>query len=206
VSAVPTRFVHIVGWEVHTNVWWGTCPADERAAGHRSTVVLNRGEGRAPDGALDGALEADVSFPPCERCGATFDPDFVDEDGDGPSRSAGSRHVYNTDSGNPEPGDMFWSEWLPHDGQTCSFYRWTNCDGRHLNVVLPNGHTWDVDARASNCDLPGDTEHRCWVRSGNPEEEPVTVGKSGRTCGAGAGSILAGDYHGFLTDGELRSC
>jgi hypothetical protein len=49
--------------------------------------------------------------------------------------------------------------------------------------------------------MPDDGEHRCWVRHGEPPR--ITVDKNGPTCQAGAGSILAGDYHGFLRDGAF---
>ncbi|GAC1521610.1 MAG: hypothetical protein NVS3B1_06000 [Marmoricola sp.] len=78
-------------------------------------------------------------------------------------------------------------------------------DGICLMVRLPNGHDWMVDAEASNCTRPGDRSHRCWVRSGDPRTGSVTVGKDGETCSAGAGSIAAGDYHGFLTGGVLTA-
>jgi hypothetical protein len=71
-------------------------------------------------------------------------------------------------------------------------------------VVLPNGHIWDVDGRASNCDMKEDRTHRCWVRHGDPPN--VHVDKNGHTCHAGAGSILSGNYHGFLHNGELTNC
>lgn len=79
----------------------------------------------------------------------------------------------------------------------------TGPDGRQLWVVLPNGHVWCIDGRASNCTMPDDDEHRCWVRHGSPEDGTLTVDKAGHTCKAGAGSILAGNYHGFLEDGAL---
>jgi hypothetical protein len=126
-------------------------------------------------------------------------------------------------SGQLEPGNMFWADWLPHEPCDdpgpfrCADWKnsdgsyakrgWHNCvDGRHLNVMLPNGITWDVDSRASNCDMPNDVLHRCWQRRFNPETETpkFTVGKDQPTCGAGAGSIQSGDYHGFLHDGALR--
>ena len=66
---------------------------------------------------------------------------------------------------------------------------------------LPNGREWDIDSRCSNCTLPDDRIHRCWVRHGEPPN--IHVDKNGHTCSAGAGSILAGDYHGFLHNGEL---
>jgi hypothetical protein len=39
------------------------------------------------------------------------------------------------------------------------------------------------------------------VRHG--EAPNITVDKNGVTCGAGAGSIQCGSYHGFLRNGEL---
>jgi hypothetical protein len=96
------------------------------------------------------------------------------------------------------PGMMWWSEWLHHSGR-CMY--WDDCTTPHLYVVLPGGHEWDVMSRASNCTMPNDRLHRCWVLEG--AEPNFSVGKSGRTCGAGAGSIMAGGYHGFLRNGML---
>lgn len=79
---------------------------------------------------------------------------------------------------------------------------WRGSDGLSLMVKTPGGD-WHVDGRASNCTLPKDDGHKCWVRHGDPRTEPVTVDKRGRTCAAGAGSIQAGSYHGFLRDGKL---
>lgn len=74
-------------------------------------------------------------------------------------------------------------------------------NGPHLIVMTP-GSEWNIDSRASNCGLPYDYAHRCWIRHGEPPL--VTVDKAGgATCTAGAGSIQAGSYHGFLTGGEL---
>lgn len=95
-------------------------------------------------------------------------------------------------------GAMWFAEWM-------SFH--LGPDGRCLVVRLPNGMDWLVDSRASNCTKPDDTEHRCWVRHGEPPN--VTIDKNGNTCDAGAGSIGAGSgenyYHGFLVDGALVS-
>lgn len=81
-------------------------------------------------------------------------------------------------------------------------------DGITLCVKLPNGSDWCVDSQASNCDRKGEA-HSCWVREGDPRQCNVTVGKGGNTgantCTAGAGSILAGDYHGFLQAGILTA-
>jgi hypothetical protein len=100
-------------------------------------------------------------------------------------------------------------------------------DGKSLVVVLPsaNLHHWNVDSRASNCTVPckcgklysehdfskktgcerfipiDNGNHRCWVRHG--QAPLITVDKAGLTCGAGAGSIQADGWHGFLKNGEL---
>ncbi len=76
-------------------------------------------------------------------------------------------------------------------------------DGRTLFVMTPGG-TWSPDSRASNCGRPNDDVHFCWVRHGVPPI--ITVDKVGDTCVAGAGSILIGKYHGFLTNGKLTNC
>lgn len=94
------------------------------------------------------------------------------------------------------PGAMWYAPWM---GEL-----WRGLDGRTVLVRLPNGHDWCIDGIASNCDKQHDRAHKCWVRHG---EAPVlTVDKNGPTCGAGAGSIQAGDYHGFLRDGYLEEC
>jgi hypothetical protein len=111
--------------------------------------------------------------------------------------------------------DAFWlADWEHYRGP----------DGRSLVCKLPNGHTWQIDGVASNCDAPcqdcgepihrhlaqppsvpcrklNPRPHKCWIRHGTPPL--LTVDKNGATCNAGAGSILAGDYHGFLRNGRL---
>ena len=77
-------------------------------------------------------------------------------------------------------------------------------DGMSLHVLLPNGRTWTVDSEANNCTRKGES-HCCWVRHGDPHQANVTVDKDGDTCAAGAGSIQAGDYHGFLVSGVLSA-
>lgn len=87
------------------------------------------------------------------------------------------------------PGMMWDAFWM---GEWCQ-----GPDGRSLVVVCPNGREWMIDGPASNCTMPDDREHRCWTRTGTPPL--ISVGKQyGKTCGAGGGSIQAGDYHGFL--------
>ena len=134
----------------------------------------------------------------CDKCGLGYD---------GVQRvwrGSGTHRVYDTPDGELHPGDLYWADWahtVNDDGTVFCHDGWTNCDGRHLHAVCPNGCHWDIDSRASNCGLPGDTEHRCWIRSGEPPN--VNVDKNGRTCSAGAGSIVCSDYHGFLTAGAF---
>jgi hypothetical protein len=94
-----------------------------------------------------------------------------------------------------EPGACWDATWMP-------FSR--GPDGICLVVRCPNGHDWMVDSEASNCTRKGEP-HQCWVRHGDPRECKITVDKNGDTCSAGAGSIQAGDYHGFLQAGILTA-
>lgn len=80
-------------------------------------------------------------------------------------------------------------------------------DGRALVLILPDGFSWYIDSRASNCDMKTDNDHRCWVRHGSPElPETFHVDKNGLTCGAGAGSIDSKSWYGFCHNGELKVC
>ncbi len=97
------------------------------------------------------------------------------------------------------PGAMYDATW-------CHAYpQWCGPDGRSLIVRCPNGRDWHIDSRASNCTLPNDNTHRCWCRHGIPPD--LTVDKNPKpgssTCSAGAGSIQAGDWHGYLRAGYL---
>jgi hypothetical protein len=76
-------------------------------------------------------------------------------------------------------------------------------DHRSLIVKCPDGHEWMIDGRASNCTLPNDNTHHCWVRHGRPEDGTLHVDKNGNTCAAGAGSIQTPRWHGFLHNGFL---
>jgi hypothetical protein len=115
------------------------------------------------------------------------------------------------------PGAMWDAYWFAkYDGD------WVGPDGKSITVRCPNGVEWNIDSRARNCDSPCENcgvayrdhnyekcpgykdakPHKCWIRSGDPPM--LTVSKDGApTCGAGAGSIQAGDYHGFLRNGEF---
>src|SRR3954468_4127035 len=66
----------------------------------------------------------------------------------------------------PPPGALWWAEWLEDlegDGW------WKGPDGRILMAQTPGGQ-WCIDSRASNCTMPTDNEHRCWVRHGTPPD------------------------------------
>jgi hypothetical protein len=80
---------------------------------------------------------------------------------------------------------------------------WCGPDGRSLVVRVPGGAEWMIDSRASNCTLPKDDVHKCWVRHGRPEDGTLHVDKNGQTCAAGAGSIQTRNWHGFLHHGVL---
>lgn len=111
------------------------------------------------------------------------------------------------------PGAMYDAFWL------AEIEAFRGPDGRSLIVIAPNGLEWAVDGFANNCDSPcancgkpfhqcqgscpegfkDSHPHKCWVRHGEPPK--ITVDKDGITCGAGAGSIQVGGFHGFLRDG-----
>lgn len=121
-----------------------------------------------------------------------------------PLTGMGLHTRYNTESGKPEPGDMFWfypvKEWVE------SAITWDNHPGKELHVICPDGHEWNIDSRAKNCSLPKDNLHRCWIRHGEPPNITVMrkgepVGGEGGTCTAGSSSIDTGSYHGFLKNG-----
>ena len=92
------------------------------------------------------------------------------------------------------PGAMFHAEWLPKN------FNWDDESEPHLYVILPDGHYWDIDSRASNCPRPDDRNHRCWHREGTPPNLTVTKGPSWEN---GAGSVLTSSWHGYLRDGWL---
>jgi hypothetical protein len=105
---------------------------------------------------------------------------------------------YNTQNGYPSVGDMFYKDM--HDKGVCPDWG-DDCTDEHLICVLPDRQEWDMDARADNCTMKYDNQHRCWIRHGVPPL--ITVDKRGLSCHAGGGSILGRGYHGFLVGGEL---
>lgn len=134
----------------------------------------------------------------CEKCGYKFaDTDTW-------------QVFYSTVYRRMDTGDLLpWSdmpvgavrdcEWLHGKPQYCG------PDGRSLECKTPGG-SWIIDSVANNCTMPNDLVHKCWVRHGKPEDGTLHVDKNGHTCGAGAGSIVAGNFHGFLHNGHLTNC
>lgn len=188
---MKTRFIHVVADRPFWGVIWheGQCAAGHGDV-HRATLGAGDVSPSSDDTPCPRAEDRPAEWAPrCERCGAApggaSKLDFF----------TGVSRVYDTTSGDPEPGDIFEATWLPRN------FMFDDVE-RHLICVLPNGHHWHMTGRASNCTLPEDRKHRCWVVH---EEAPGVfhVDKNGLTCAAGAGSILAGDYHGFLHHGEL---
>ena len=190
-AGMPARLATVVAEQPNLVAMWdGSCGLGLHRAQLNVGPQLSPGEGAPPpfERSWDGS---------CERCGVSIPWD----DGDSVRLVGGCDRIWDTLSGKLEPGCLYWANWL--DNEHRCFYRWTNCDGRHLHAILPNGRPWDIDSSASNCTMPNDTEHRCWVRHGEPPN--LHVDKAGHTCAAGAGSILAGDYHGFLHNGAFTA-
>lgn len=143
----------------------------------------------------------------CDSCGAAVpagepDPVVVGAKGVRLVRQVFTSRLYDSPSGAPEPGDVYKIEY--HGSRECPY--WDNCDGVHVWAILPNGHTWDIDARASNCTMPQERTHRCWIKTGTPEDGTLHVDKNGFTCAAGAGSIAVPGYHGFLHGFNWTDC
>ena len=183
--------------------WFGGCPEDGGRNYHAAVVML----GTAPMGKVteDGITHwaepeftypgrDDSRWPAACGCGYAFtaaDPFDTFQDWSEALYRRGDDGSITTLRAAPD-GAM-WDAW---------WYPWKGPDGRSLIARCPGGHDWAIDARASNCALPGDEEHRCWIRHGEPPL--ITVDKDGLTCAAGAGSIQAGAYHGFLRNGRFE--
>lgn len=179
------------GEKIHVHNWWcGTC----NALSHSEV------QGRFP-------LDAELDYPEpkpeskaCPKCNGLAE-----------FSSAGSRRVMvRLDNGQEidrvtkHPGACYEERQPYYDRRTRA--KRTGPDGRVLTVICPDGRPWTIDSRASNCTMPQDNDHYCWVRTGSPETGDLSVHKDGHTCGAGAGSIDTGSYHGFLREGVFVSC
>jgi hypothetical protein len=142
----------------------------------------------------------DPRWPAACECGVTFENSDTMERG-------GQMFVHRlhkrSDNGelvtlrDAPAGAMWLAWWMKHEGR---FWDWDNQTEAPLICKTPGGE-WNIDGRASNCTMPNDRVHRCWVRHGNPPI--ITVDKNGQTCAAGGGSIAQPNWHGFLSNGEL---
>lgn len=204
VSELKTRLIEIVGTEQSLITMWtteGGCPGRSRPY-HRAEALIAKSFIVNDPAINTGAGMPDASDPRwptvCQYCGQSCPPEVE------LTRSMSTGGFYNTESGRPEPGDLYYATWYDCVERGKCIHKWSNCDGKHLFAICPNGQAWDIDSRASNCTMPEDTTHRCWVRHGEPPN--IHVDKNGHTCAAGAGSIIAGDYHGFLHHGKFTGC
>ena len=196
---LKVRLAKEIGVRVALRVYWGgkDCPncLGGGKPGYHSAQIHLIDSSVLGNWEIGGDIEdyPDDRWPTkCGHCNAG-PPDDV-------NRQVFRKRLYDTDSGKLGPGDMYWADWFDRGKEGgCSFHE--NCDGRHLHVICPDGSQWDIDGRASNCTMKEDRVHRCWIRTGEPPN--VTVGKSGNTCAAGAGSIAVDGYHGFLRNGSF---
>lgn len=199
----------------------GGCPSSFGNAHngiHNAETPLPDRPGVIPTGYLSSDLYGKVEdFPEamwptkCNDCGAPVPaldttPAVVGQEGIHlAERQLYVDSLYDTPSGDLEPGYLWWAWWMHtkgDDGKIRCMY-WDNCvDPRgHLHALVPSGETWDIDSRANNCTRKDDRIHRCWIRIGEPPN--IDVGKAGGdTCSAGAGSIGTPKWHGFLTKGK----
>lgn len=103
---------------------------------------------------------------------------------------------------NAPVGAMWFADWLDDHYAVPQL--------EHVLVVKTPGGDWVVDGQSSNCTLSDDVRqerHHCWIIEGKlPDVKSISVTKNGNTCQAGAGSILIGNYHGFLRNGWLEAC
>ncbi len=152
--------------------------------GHDASVVIGQ-EDFPQSNDLEGDATAlpDKSDPrwpkKCDKCTYTFLPS---------DEWQVNRHRLYRRSDNGEltriaaapAGAMWYADWL----KGLSRYD-RSPDGRVLVVRTPGGD-WAIDGPSSNGDG--------WVRTGVPPNITATP------------SIICGNYHGFLTNGELREC
>lgn len=166
----------------------GPCPV--HGAEHRETSQpLMCPDGKSPDNAFD-------QLSP-KKCACGFEFNWRHHHG------SGSSFWKRLDTGETirsplPPAALYVTDKLrDQDG-----WEYAGADGLNIVCVLPNGHHWWIDSRASNCTMKNDVTHRCWVRHGTVGGI-IHVDKNGNTCAAGAGSIQSGNWHGHLHNGFL---
>jgi hypothetical protein len=201
VSPIKTFYLELSD-SVRVSLRRFTFSADSACAercGHDASVVIIDSIAKADWPHATGAdviANDDTRWPTsCARCGYAFTgSDEFQVSNESLWRGAPDGRLYTL---HDAPVGATWNaDWMTGDPHYCG------ADGRSLVVKTPGGD-WMVDSRASNCTLPNDDVHKCWVRHGDPTTGDVHVDKNGVTCAAGAGSIMIGNYHGFLHHGFL---
>lgn len=194
---MKARHIKEIGTVATLRLYWGdACPGPwgchnaELPLGRSDKIDDHKAWGSPPD------YPAERWPVKCDHCLATPPPEA--------KHQVFTAKLYDTASGHPEPGDLFERECYAQTRWGRCAWGWTNCTGRHLIGILPNGHEWDICSRCSNCTMRDDNTHRCWIVSGEPPA--VDVGKGGHTCAAGAGSIGVPGWHGFLRSGVWVEC
>ncbi len=187
----------------------------------RSLRRYGRNAHACPNGYHDASVALDVVAHAIDaNCTVTINDDWPHDDPRWPTQCAHCNYVFSIEDAyqlNQErllrrpdtrelltiraarqlPGAMYRASWYAP-------FSTSQDDGAPLIVVTPGGE-WNIDSQATNCTMKDDwhqDRHHCWVREGIPP--CITVGKNGVTCAAGAGSIQAGSYHGFLRNGYLE--
>ena len=196
--------------KITSSTAWGTCAKDPWAAygkpQHRATVTTFEGSKEDADRAYnDRERRWEPFHAVCKHCGEDGGVRMPESTGMHPMwvrRDTGEIKDHVRDFG---VGALYYADWEHSDrtdteGRLLWGFDWDNLYEPPLHVITPGGE-WNIDARASNCTMKNDRFHRCWVRHGLPPD--VHVDKIGFTCGAGAGSIICGGYHGFLHNGKL---
>lgn len=168
----------------------------DRSGYHNASVVIDRDlQINVSDVHGDSFSHADQRWPKTCACGYEFGPN--DQWQYNPHtlyRRADNGELMTL--GDAPDGAMWFAPWYGDVPE------WRGPDGLTLVVRVPKKHDWIVDSRASNCTMPQDNVHKCWVRHGSPPN--ITVDKNGNTCSAGAGSIAVPGWHGFLRNGYLE--
>ena len=193
---MKAKFANETGTRVFLRRYWGDdCPGRgcHNAMRHLfdTNEMLNGvdAEGNMTYNRYGGEHESYTEWPEkCNDCGAICPEDA--------NKQVFNKRLYDTPSGDIEPGCLYYAPWYDD-------VYWVNQETPTLCAMLPNGNIWVIDSRASNCTMPDDKTHRCWVRHGEPPN--IHVDKNGYTCAAGGGSILSGNYHGFLHNGEFTN-
>lgn len=185
-------FIKEIGTRAFLRIYWGESCKDQSCC---NAMKFLKDSDKNEDWDLGGNINdyASEEWPThCRDCGAEVPKENI-------TKQVFTKRLYNTPSGNPEPGNIYFNSWLPEN-----FY-WDNHSGPHLECLVPNGEYWNIDSRAENCTMKDDRTHRCWVRHGDPENGTIHVDKNGNTCAAGAGSIQTKNYHGFLHNGNFTT-